>query len=251
MSSDKKPTKIEDLMLPKPEKKVSQISEHFLKKFKTKEEWKAWHAQATKKRLETQARKKAEKKAEQDELMSQARALAPQLLAQEILAEDLDNPNWAPRQDTIDKIKRLVKLGLSIDSMRDQHFRGIKDENWKRIVQFVFKSSTPSAESVGLEIRASFERNVIMLQEQLKEVKSEIRIYKRNNKGKNVAAYLLTMKHDIENKLLVMTQQMAKTMHEIGAVGEKSKSPIFHIHSQTPRPTKVEKVIEAIVEAVK
>jgi hypothetical protein len=227
-----------DLISPKPVKKESPINKYFLDKM-TPEERIAWRKRAGEKRSQLKAKQKADKEA----LMQEARALVPSLIAQELMAEDMDNPQWVPKQDMIDKIKVLMAKGLTIEEMRAKHFRGIKDENWHRIAKFVLKSTVANPEDMGLELRSSYEMSVRMLRSRLREIEAQIRIYKKEKGVKLIPAYLLTMKHEAENRFLAITESVSKTMHQVEAVGEKSKAPVLHVHVGTPRPKQEEKQV--------
>ncbi len=248
MNKPLKSIQIGDLLQPKPAKKKSFIHENFLDKM-TPQEQAQWRVDAIRKRAATMAARKAEKAA----LVEKARALIPEIMAHELMAEDMDNPNWTPKQDLIDKIKSLINRGLTIDEMRAKHFKGVKDSNWERITKFVLKSINPTPESSALDIRAAFEATVITLRKRVDEIKKEIKLFKKENPKKNVPAYLLSMKYDAEDRFLMVTESSHKSMHQVGGVGEKSKAPVIHFHSSTPRPTKEEKqekVIEGAVEVV-
>jgi hypothetical protein len=48
---------------------------------------------------------------------------------------------------------------------------------------------------------------------------------------------------ECQDKLLDIELDVSKTLFQVGAVGEKSRSPSLHLHLGTPRPKKEEKEV--------
>ncbi len=91
-----------------------------------------------------------------------------------------------------------------------------------------------------------------MIRQQLAELEQQIRIHKREaGKSKKIPAWLLTMKYERQDKLMELEQDVAKTLHQLGAVGDKSKAPSLTINVRAPRPAKAApKDIEGVAETV-
>ncbi len=234
---DKKSITMDELIAGKPvvEKPRSKIQQYFFDG-KTPEEIKAWQKAAGRKRSETLKAKFAAKRA----LIEQARDLVPEVIAHDLMAEEIQKENWTPKQETIDKLKLLINKGLTVEEMRTKYFTGIKDDTWRRMMKFVFKSHTPDPESLGLRLELALEQSRLQILAQLKEIEQQIRLHKREKNTKLIPNWLLVMKQEREDKLLEVMQSVAKTLNEINAVGEKSKNPSVHIHVATPRPKKPE-----------
>lgn len=219
-------------------KRKSQIHEYFLK-HKTPEEIAEWRKQAAEKRKAIWAQKKAEKEA----MMEKAKALMPEMLAYDLLSEEVEKENWIPKQDLIDKVKLILKKDIPLEELRARYFKNVSDKTWHHLMKFVFKSQISQSEDLGAEIMRVKRASVDRLRKQLRDIKKQMKYHKEETGKKVVPAYLLNMKLDIENRLMDLEQDVAKTLFQIGAVGEKSKAPSFIVNMKLPRPEKKEKDI--------
>ena len=215
-------------------KRKSLIHEHFLNG-KTEEEIKAWHKAAGEKRKAIWA----EKKAKQKEIEAKAEDLAPRLLAEQIIQEASDKENWTPTQKTINDFKFFAKQNITMEELRVKHFSSMTDDMWHALLKFAFKSQIANPEDLGADILKSKQKGRNDLVKQQREINKQIKAYKEEKKTKIIPAYLLQMKMDLTREIVKQEQDLAKTLHQIGAVGEKSKAPSLHIHVKTPRPEKL------------
>lgn len=237
----KKPESIESLISEhnnhKP-KRVSQINKFFYDKY-TPEEIAAKRAAGLAKRL---ANNKA-KRERQLEIERKADELAPRLLAEQILQESSDKDNWVPSQKTINDFKFFAKENISLEDLRAKHFPLMRDEAWHALLKFVFKSQIANSEDLGAEIIRSKQKGRDDLVKQQREINKQIKYFKEEKKTKVVPAYLMQMKMDITKEIVKQEQDIAKTLHQIGAVGDKSKAPSLTVNFKLPRPEKIEKVV--------
>lgn len=248
MSEQKTSLKLTDLLenddksVEQEPRKLSPIEKYHYSKFKNKEEIKAWRMESAKKRHETIEAKKAK----QREMHAKAEELVPEVLAYDIASRELKNDSWIPKQETIDKIKLLLKKNFSIEEMRTKYFRGVSDETWHKVMKYVFKSQASQPEDLGAQIFQAKQRAVSELKKQVSLINKQIKEYKKERETKIIPQYLLKAKSELTMKLVEVETDVARTFHNIGAVGDKSKSPSIHVHVATPRPTKQEKVVEEI-----
>lgn len=226
---------------PTPQKKESLIHKYFLSKM-TPDEHLAWRRAAAEKRKQTNAAKREKQK----ELIEQARTLVPEIIAHQLAAEDMDKENWVPSQDMIDKVKQLVKSNLTIEELRTKYFSRVQDKTWHKLMKFVFKSQVSQSEDLGADILRVKNSRVKMLKKQKREVEKQKKYHTQQTGKKVLPQYLLQMGMDIDKELMTLELDVAKTLFQVGAVGEKSKSPSLNIHMTIPRPPKKEKeVVEA------
>lgn len=188
--------------------------------------------------------RKEKKKATEDrkrKLLEEARAKATELLP-EILANDLllaENDNYTPLPRTIEKLKDLLNSGMTIESMRKK-FNGVSDKSWEKITRFIFKNQVHHVEDIGLDIITVKKRALDMLGRRIKTLKREIRNAKKPDKDggkkKQAPVSLLNLLANAEDEYMKIELDVAKVLHGIGAVGEKSKAASIHVHLATPRP---------------
>lgn len=241
-----KPISIEELLSPKPVKKKSKIHEFFFDKL-TPEERAAHYERTRQKSKETRARKAAERA----EMIRKAQDLVPELIAHDIAAGATSNENWTPKQETIDKIKELTAKGLTVEEMRRKYFRGIKDSTWQKLMQFVFKSQVSKADGdLGVDILAKRDEQRKIIKRQLTDIEQQIRAHRKETKKKTIPAWLMHMKIEREDRLMQVEQEVAKILHSIGAVGDKSKAPSLNINITAPRPKKNEDPASAAKEVI-
>jgi hypothetical protein len=221
-----------------PPKQESKIAKYFLSKM-SPEEKKAYYDNLSKIRSAAFARKREEKAA----LREKAKEMLPELAAQRIMQEEMNDENWIPKQETIDKLKMFMKKDLSSDKVREKYFPTIKDDHWHKLMKFVFKSSVANVEDLGADIIAVKRKSIETLKKQIREYKKEIKAYKEEKKTRCSPISLLNMIKECQDKLLDIELDVSKTLFQVGAVGEKSRSPSLHLHLGTPRPKKEEKEV--------
>lgn len=239
MSIEKESVKLSDLIkeIPKP-KRRNLIQEHFFKG-KSEEEIKEWRAKAAQTRRDTWTKKRAEKA----EMIEQAKALVPSMLAYDMLSEEVKKDNWVPTQELIDKVKLLLKKDMPMETLRAKYFATVSDKTWHHLMKFVFKSQINASEDLGAELMRVKLTTVNRLKKQGRDINKQIKHYKEEKNTKIIPAYLMQMKRDVEMDLIKIEQDVASTLFKVGAVGEKSKSPSFTINMKLPRPEKVEKEV--------
>lgn len=242
----KESVNLEDLLAkvsqPEEKKRKKTIQENFFSKM-TPEEIKEFHAQAGRKRAVILARKREEKA----EMLKKAKELVPEMMAYDLAAEEYDRENWVPKQETIDKIKFLMTKNFTIEEMRVKFFSKLKDETWHKLMKYVFKSHVSQSEDLGAELVKAKDKSVKMIKARIRDIKKEVKEFRKGNPGKLVPTSLRALLAADENRLADLTMDYAKTLVQVGAVGEKSKSPSLHIHmGNVPRPEKKEKEVKNV-----
>lgn len=210
----------------------------------TPDERAALRAKATVKRKEAAERKRRDRA----ELMKKAEALIPEIVAHDIL--NAEHRDFQPKQETIDKLKAMLSDGkLSIEETRKKYFAGIKDDAWKKLMKFVFKSHVSQVEDVGLELVEAKRKALRSLEGHLRVLRKEVRKYKLKDKKAPLPLGLLDRIRLIDKELCDLRIDFAKTLHSIGAVGDKSKAASVHLHMSIPRPPSPEppEVTEKVV----
>jgi len=241
MDDKKKSFNLSDLVKESKPKKESKIHKFFLNNL-TEEQKLEHYKKSAIKRKETYKKKHAA----QEELRERARTLLPELVAAEILADEVKDANWIPKQDTIDKLKSLMTKNMTTDQMRAKYFKNIKDDTWHKLMKFAFRSSVTHVEDIGNAVFQARETNHKRLEKSLKEIEQQIRYYKKEKGTKIIPAYLLDSKHKLIMRIAELSNDYATVLHKTGVVGEKGKSPTLHLHMTTPRPGKKEKVVEEV-----
>lgn len=221
---------------PKEKKKPNRIGEYF--KNMSPEEKKAWYAEQAEKRKKTLAAKAEAMRTAREK----AKAMLPELLAQDMLMAEQDN--YHPRQETLDKLRGLINSGLTMEQMRSQYFKGMTDKGWEKLTKFLFKSHHVNAETIGLDILSVKQQLMKTLKARVKSYKREIKTYREENKGKKgrsrfVPISLMNMLAQAEDELFRVEMDYAKAVQHLGVVGDKSKTPSVVIHTTVPRPAPV------------
>lgn len=234
MEKEKESFKLSELIQGTTEKKESRIHKYFLSKM-TPEEVKEWRANSKKKQKETLEKKKQERLA----LEAEARSLIPEILATNMIADISDDKDWIPKQETIDRFKSLLGKNLTTEKIRSRYFKTINDETWHKLMKYVFKSQVSQSEDLGAELMRSRDAQVKSLKRAIADVKKQKKIYTQETGKKLIPAYLMQMENDLRKELVTLQVDISKTLYQIQAVGEKSRSPSLHLHIKTPRPEKV------------
>lgn len=238
MSKEKESFKLSELIQGTTEKKESRIHKHFLSKM-TPEEIKEWRANNKIKQRETLKKKTEARLA----LEAQARDLIPEIMATTMIADISEDKNWIPKQETIDKFKSLLGKNLTTEKIRSRYFKSINDDTWHKLMKYVFKSQVSQSEDLGAELMRSRDTQIKALKRSIADVKRQKKIFTEETGKKLIPAYLMQMEHDLRKELVTLQVDISKTLYQIQAVGEKSKSPSLHLHVSTPRPKKEEKVV--------
>ena len=242
MTDKKESIKLDDL-IEKPKRK-NLIQENFFKN-KTPEEIAAWRKSSTEKRRAIWEQKKIEKA----EMIEKARALMPEMLAYDLLSEEVKKDNWIPNQELIDKVKVLLKKDMPLETLRSKYFEKVSDKTWHHLMKFVFKSQVAQSEDLGAEIMRVKQSTGERIKRQIREYKKQIKYYQEEKKTRIIPAYLLQLKRDAEMELIRLEREVAETLFKVGAVGEKSKAPSFIVNMKMDRP-QIEKVVKEVAPKV-
>jgi hypothetical protein len=177
---------------------------------------------------------------ENNELQKKAMEILPEIVAQSILRESLDE-NWEPAHEMVEKFRLLTEKGYTIDELRAGHFKSIDNKTWDKLIRALFKNHVPQLESLGIDIISSRQKAVKMLKRRAGMIRREMKRYRDNNKATPPA--LFRELSNVEDRLHDVEIELAQVLNRIGLVGDKSKSSAIHVHINTPRP-KEEKAID-------
>lgn len=200
-------------------------------------------------RAKAKARAEA-KRQEREAVERQAKEMLPALMAeqmsQEIAMHDADT-NYVPSREILTKLRTFKDSGLTTDEMRSRFFKDLTDRSWQRLMKFLFKDHVGQVEDLGLDILNAKKKALSTLEARRRTLRKEIKHAKKNGKAPPPAFFKLLA--DAEDRIMTLEMDVSKTLHSLGAVGEKSGAASLHLHFGTPRPKpeQEEKSVEGTV----